>query len=171
MQPVTCMKAVTKALRHPEAPGMGKYANSPRKKPGLFAQDNPLRILVADDDLVNRRVMLLFLKYLGYEAYSVEDGLQCFNEARKNKYDLILMDLEMPKMNGIECAYSLRQAGIESLIIGMTAGYPITTPQQCFEAGMNGYLEKPLGADKLRETIREVSGALKAGLPRMVVHN
>lgn len=121
-----------------------------------FAAENPLRILVAEDNHINRRVFLLFLKHLGYLADCVENGLQCYNAALASHYDLILTDIEMPEMTGFECAAELRRAGVKVPIIAVSASTCDNVAEVCRAAGMDGYLPKPFPPEELRRTLIEV---------------
>ncbi len=140
------------------------YSGSPaklaeaRSEAGLgseFARKYPLRILIAEDNYINRKVLLLWLHQMGYTAQSTENGMECMNEALHGNYDLILTDIDMPEMNGIDCTYNIRQAGNHVPIIAITASSPYLTREQCLEVGMNGYMLKPISGDELRCVLRE----------------
>lgn len=106
-----------------------------------------LRILVADDNAVNRKVALLMLEKLGYEADFVCDGRQVLKAVAEKEYDVLLMDVQMPEMDGIEttrriCAERPRER--RPRIIAMTANAMNGDREQCMEAGMDYYLSKPI---------------------------
>jgi CheY-like chemotaxis protein len=122
-----------------------------------FAREFPLKILIADDNYINRRVLCLLLIRLGYEAKSMENGQECLEEVLKNPYDLLLLDIDMPIMSGIECTQSIRQEGLDLPIIAVTATSPEVTRGPCFEAGMNGYMSKPVNLPELKRILRETS--------------
>jgi len=130
-------------------------AETKEGKGDLFADQHPLRILVAEDNYINRRVLVLLLQRLGYQAKCVENGLECLNEALKESYDLILTDVDMPEMNGIECTIQLRHAGVVIPIIAVTASFLQDIREFCLSAGMDGYLSKPVPANELKEALRE----------------
>ncbi len=94
-------------------------SQSPSDMP--FAEQYPLRILVAEDDYICRRVMVILLERLGYDVDDVENGLECLEAAGKKYYDLILTDIDMPQVDGLECAECLRTSGIDSSVIAVTA--------------------------------------------------
>jgi CheY-like chemotaxis protein len=121
-----------------------------------FAAENPLRILLAEDDYINRRVFTLFLQHLGYEPSCVENGLECYNLVLAESFDLILTDIEMPQMTGLECAGELRRAGVKVPIIAISASTRENISFVCRSAGMDGYLPKPLPPQELRRTLMEV---------------
>jgi CheY-like chemotaxis protein len=124
-----------------------------------FAERYPLRILVADDSYINRRLLLLMLKNLGYEADARENGRECLDAVLENPegYDLLLSDIDMPEMSGIDCARGIREAGIGLAIIAVTATSPDATKADCFESGMSGFMRKPVSIAELKRALREVS--------------
>ena len=123
-----------------------------------FAGRYPLRILIADDVYVNRRLLILMLKSLGYEADARENGRECLEAVlNEQPYDLLLSDIDMPEMNGIECARAIRQAGFDLPIVAVTALPPETARIDCADAGMCDFLAKPVGLTALMRTLREVS--------------
>jgi CheY-like chemotaxis protein len=120
-----------------------------------FAQKYPLRILVAEDNYINRRVFMMFLRHLGYHADCVENGLECLNMALQSHYDLIITDVDMPEMSGIECTRELRQAGVLSRIVAITGSRVENPREQCLKAGMDRFIPKPFPPEELRNVLRE----------------
>jgi CheY-like chemotaxis protein len=113
-----------------------------------------LRILMAEDNPVNRKVACGLIERQGHSVTCVEDGLQAVEELQKNSYDLVLMDLQMPRMGGLEATSCIRQ--VESLrslkpipIIALTAHAMKGDEERCLKAGMNDYLPKPIRLDDL----------------------
>src|SRR5271156_1898877 len=86
-----------------------------------FAQRHPLRILIADDNYINRRVLSLLLQRLGYQVETTESGHECLDAALHRPFDLLLTDINMPDMSGIECTQQIRQAGRDFPIVAVTA--------------------------------------------------
>jgi len=123
----------------------------------LFGLKYPLRILVAEDNYVNRRIFVMYLKRLGYHADSVEDGLDCLSMALQGTYDLIMTDIDIPGMNGIECARHLRQAGIDTRIVAVSGSSILNAREECLKAGMDDYLAKPFPPHEVRRVLRETS--------------
>jgi CheY-like chemotaxis protein len=122
----------------------------------LFAEEFPLRILIAEDDYILRRTLTILLKGLGYDVESVENGAECLSAGMTQAYDLILTDLEMPEMNGVDCATHLREAGVKTRIIALTGSAVTNAREGCLRAGMNGYLAKPITQNVIKNSLREV---------------
>lgn len=116
---------------------------------------SPLRILLAEDNATNRKIALMYLKKLGYQADVAKNGLEVLEKVKETGYDLILMDLQMPEMDGIEATRKVRQASIEKQpdIIAMTASDEDSDRMACEEAGMNDYITKPLKLDTLKQVL------------------
>lgn len=111
------------------------------------AVQNPLRILLAEDNVVNQKVALQILRRLGYEADVAADGLEVLDALRRQPYDLILMDLQMPEMDGLETTRQIRRTwSLEQQphIIAMTANAMPEDRALCLAAGMNDFISKPV---------------------------
>ncbi len=127
-----------------ESEGAGKSAGS-----GL----SPLRILVAEDNVVNQKVALLLLERLGYAADVAADGEETLAALRRQRYDVILMDVQMPGMDGLEAARRIRDewpAEERPRIIAVTASALREDRETCLSAGMDDYLSKPVLLEDLR---------------------
>ena len=109
------------------------------------------QILVADDDLINQALMRALLNRVGLEVDIAEDGVRAVELATAQHYPMVLMDLQMPNMGGMQATREIRKlAGWEQIpIIALTADVFAETRQACFEAGMTDFLTKPLDADRL----------------------
>ena len=130
------------------------------KRPESFAEEYPLRILVAEDNSTNMKVALLLLQRLGYRGDPVRNGVECLEAVGRIKYDVILMDMQMPEMDGIECTRQLRAAGNNIRVIALTADALIDAQGRCLAAGMNDYVTKPIARDKLERALRRANRAL-----------
>lgn len=112
----------------------------------------PLHILLAEDHATNQRLALLTLERLGYRADVAANGLEVLAALDRQAYDVILMDMQMPEMDGLEATRLIRGRGAgicQPRIIAMTANVTRDDRQACLEAGMNDYLAKPIRVDEL----------------------
>ena len=134
-----------------------------RQTPGAAADiDRPVvlnsaaRLLVAEDNPVNMMVMQGVLAKLGYQNIDQAiDGAEALEAGLHGKHDLILMDCQMPKMDGYEVTRRLRASGMSMPIIAMTAHVGSGDREKCLAAGMDDYLGKPLAIDKLAQVLRQ----------------
>lgn len=114
----------------------------------------PARILVAEDNTTNQVVVLGMLAKLGYTDVGLaHDGAQALAMGRDNGYDVILMDCQMPEMDGYEATRRLRAAGCQSAIVAMTANAIKGDRERCLAAGMDDYLTKPITLREFGETL------------------
>lgn len=122
-----------------------------------FADRRPLNILVADDNEINRKVIRIILRKLGYSCVEAENGEEAFKMYQRGDYDYIFMDIDMPQMDGIETTQAIRAAEAaserRSEIIAVTANVSKETRLKCRRVGMNGYLEKPITATIIKEQL------------------
>ena len=123
-----------------------------------MATDYPLRILLAEDNFVNQMVCLLMLSRLGYTAELAESGQQALEAIERKSYDLILMDIQMPDMNGIEAARLIRtKLGAKCpSIFAVTAEALEGDKQRFLSLGFDGYLSKPMEAQMLQDMLKTV---------------
>ena len=115
-----------------------------------------LRILVAEDNPTNQKVIQLVLKQLGYRADLAEDGYQVLEALKRKFYDLVLMDVQMPQMDGLQASRLIRQTfpvEQQPYIIAMTANAMSGDRELCLEAGMNDYLSKPVRFEELSKVL------------------
>ena len=123
-----------------------------------------LRVLVAEDNPVNQRVILLFLERLGHQADIVPDGREVLRAVEAQTYDVVLMDMRMPEMDGLEATRLIhrRWPDRRPLVVGVTANAVAGDREQCLAAGMDGYLSKPFSMDELADmlsALRPMTGA------------
>jgi two-component system, sensor histidine kinase and response regulator len=134
----------------PKNGSLSKENNIQQKLPGNFSEKFPLAILVAEDNQVNQKVILHILHKLGYKPVLVEDGAKAVDEVRKRQYDIILMDMQMPKMDGIQATRLIRKnSGYQPTIIALTANTMEGDQEECLDAGMNDYISKPVKLEDL----------------------
>jgi CheY-like chemotaxis protein len=116
------------------------------------------RILLAEDNLVNQKVAAMMLKKLGYIADIANNGLEVLQMVEKRFYDLILMDMQMPEMDGVTATKIIRQSNQpQPRIIAVTANALEEDRQLCFDAGMNDFVTKPLLIQEINRIIAEYS--------------
>jgi signal transduction histidine kinase/DNA-binding response OmpR family regulator len=121
--------------------------------------DSGLRVLLAEDNLVNQMVAKLMLHKLGHQVDVVGNGLEAIEAIRRITYDVILMDVQMPQMDGLQATQVIRaELPTEEPvpIVAMTAGVTSQEQAACFEAGMNAFLSKPVRFDDLAAALAEV---------------
>ena len=111
------------------------------------------RIIVADDNDNNRLVASFILQYYGAEIFEAENGQAVLDILKDNHSDLILMDIQMPVMNGYEATAKLRQSGNQIPIIALTANAIKGENEKCLAAGMNDYISKPFKEEDFLRTI------------------
>ncbi|AMG29282.1 hybrid sensor histidine kinase/response regulator [Grimontia hollisae] len=108
-----------------------------------------LKVLIAEDHLVNQDLMVLVLNSLGCESTLADNGLQALEQHKANPFDLILMDCQMPEMDGFEATRNIRDFDQNVPIIAVTANALSGDAERCLEAGMNAHLAKPFTKDQL----------------------
>jgi PAS domain S-box-containing protein len=122
-----------------------------------------LRILVAEDNVVNQKLAILMLKREGHEVVLVGDGREAVTAAREGSFDLVLMDVQMPAMDGFEATAAIRHAeadtGRHIHIVAMTAHAMNGDHENCLAAGMDDYLSKPFDMRSLREMLERFEGS------------
>jgi len=119
------------------------------------------RILVVEDHPVNQKVVQSILKKLGFQNHAVSDGCQALAELEKTAYDLVIMDVQMPVMDGYDCARQIRAKNATVLnpkipIIALTAHAMVGDMEKCIWAGMNDYTTKPLDSQILVQKINKL---------------
>ncbi len=122
------------------------------------SEKNSLRILLAEDNQVNQKVALLMLKNMGYQADLAENGLRVLEALKRQAYDIVLMDVQMPEMDGLEATRAILRGWppeARPYIIAMTAGAMADDRQQCLDAGMNAYISKPINREELARMLNE----------------
>ena len=137
-------------------------------------QRGGLRVLVAEDNAVNQHLIRRLLEKWRHSVFTVENGEQAVEAATRGTFDLILMDVQMPKMDGLEATARLRStesaAGGHHRIVAMTANAMTGDRERCLAAGMDGYLSKPIRARALAALLKALqdeiaTGARRAGAP------
>jgi signal transduction histidine kinase/CheY-like chemotaxis protein len=114
------------------------------------------KILVVEDNKVNQQVLMIMLGYLGLSADLANDGLKGLDAIKSQHYDLVLMDWQMPRMDGLEATRKVRLLKdiTQPIIIAVTANAMSGDIEKCLQSGMNDYLSKPIEKDKLETMLR-----------------
>ncbi|WP_428308216.1 ATP-binding protein [Lacipirellula sp.] len=131
-----------------------------------LAEQRPLRILVADDSPVNQEVARGLLELCGHTASIADDGLQAVELFEREAFDLILMDIEMPELDGLSAARRIRAIEAErgqprTHMIALSAHALVGFTAECEAAGMDGYIAKPIRPDELFEATRKIGAAVE----------
>ena len=123
---------------------------------GLLAKRYPFEILVAEDNIINQKMIRNVLQLLGYSADVVANGLEVIEALKRKRYELILMDIQMPEMDGYEATRIIigHMKEERPIIIAMTANVMNSDKVKCFETGMDDFITKPIKVEDLQKTIR-----------------
>ncbi|NLF02945.1 MAG: response regulator, partial [Anaerolineales bacterium] len=119
---------------------------------GEMAARHPLRILLAEDNAVNQKLALRLLSQMGYRADVAANGLEAIQALERQRYDVVLMDVQMPEMDGLEATRRICARWPRSQrphIIAMTANVMQGDRELCLEAGMDDYVGKPIRVEEL----------------------
>ena len=148
--------ALVEALARTSPPGRAAAAAAAPRAGEKLADRHPLRVLVAEDNGVNQKVALAMLRHLGYRADLAADGAEAVEAVRRVPYDVVLMDLQMPDVDGIEATKQIiaeHPPGRRPRIIALTANAFDEDREQCLRAGMDDYMSKPLKAETLEAAL------------------
>jgi PAS domain S-box-containing protein len=130
--------------------------NASTKPKEIEADRRDLRILVAEDNPVNQKVALSMLKRIGYRADVAANGIEVLKALERQQYDVVLMDVQMPEMDGFEATRRIRSSGIKTRIIAITAHALNGDREACLSEGMDGYISKPIRMDELQEALEKI---------------
>jgi signal transduction histidine kinase/CheY-like chemotaxis protein len=128
--------------------------------PGM-AERHPLRILLAEDNVVNQKLALRILQQMGYRADVASNGIEAIESVQRQTYDLVLMDVQMPEMDGLEATRRIRARapGGSPRIVAMTANAMHGDREMCLAAGMDDYLTKPIRVEQLVDALSRIPPA------------
>jgi CheY-like chemotaxis protein len=168
VKPAQLCAALERAVLNPQ---LSPRAVEPPKAAALLAEKLPLRILVVDDNTINQRVAVRILQQLGYQPDVAGNGREALDALDGKPFDLILMDVMMPEMDGLEAtrvlrkrqdnrAYKNYQARI--VIVAVTAHAMQGDREKCISAGMDDYLSKPIRPKDVRDLIERWGGKISA---------
>jgi signal transduction histidine kinase/FixJ family two-component response regulator/HPt (histidine-containing phosphotransfer) domain-containing protein len=172
LKPQLLRTALLQATTGTAQPIARSEAASVSKVDNCLAARLPLRLLVADDNLVNQKVASRLLQQMGYKADVANNGLEVLQALDRNPYDVILMDVQMPRMDGLEATRQIRSRQAHPIppphfrqpimIIAMTANAMHGDREKCVAAGMNDYVPKPVRPEALQAALEKFS-TLKQG--------
>jgi CheY-like chemotaxis protein len=144
-------------LAHPRLP---RAVEVPKPRlDGAMAARHPLRILLAEDNVVNQKLALRLLQQMGYRADLASNGVEAVESVGRQAYDVVLMDVQMPEMDGLEATRRITATwptGERPRIVAMTANAMQGDREACLAAGMDDYLNKPIRVERLVEALQQV---------------
>jgi CheY-like chemotaxis protein len=117
-----------------------------------------MNILITEDNTINQKLIVRVLKILGLDADIANTGLEAFHAVQKKKYDIVLMDIQMPEMDGYEATRRIRSEvpkEHQPIIIAMTANALQGDEEKCLEVGMNDYMSKPIVIDDVKRKMNK----------------
>ncbi|WP_256013012.1 PAS domain S-box protein [Desertivirga xinjiangensis] len=127
-----------------------------------FALDHPLRILVAEDNLINQKLIQRILEKLGYTSTLAFNGKEVLAALDNTEFDIILMDIQMPEMDGLEATRIIRSDyDVQPFIVALTANAMEEDKETCLKSGMNDYLSKPIDVKILMDILRSTAALQK----------
>ena len=150
---------------HVRAPAVQMSAGAARDRakptldPGMAAR-HPLRILLAEDNVVNQKLAMRLLSQMGYRADLASNGVEAIECVARQTYDVVLMDVQMPEMDGLQASREINKrwpaAAARPRIVAMTANAMQGDREECLAAGMDDYVTKPIRVDALIEALTRV---------------
>lgn len=149
------LKAVREALAIEQVPSERKQAVLSES----FASQFPFQILIAEDILMNQKLIIWVLNKLGYQPDLANNGIEVLEMMKTKTYDVILMDLQMPEMDGLEATRIIRKTyGDRPFIVALTANAMAEDRDNCMAAGMNDYITKPINLELLTKSLVNLHG-------------
>jgi PAS domain S-box-containing protein len=161
VKPAELSRAIAAALSSPSSSGITRtLATSQPTNTKLTTTTAPLRVLVAEDNLVNQRVIVRMLENLGHNVTVAADGVQTLAQWERERFDVVLMDVQMPELDGFETTRLIRQreylTNHWTPIVAMTAHAMKGDRERCLDAGMDDYLSKPIQRAELLRVLEWV---------------
>jgi CheY-like chemotaxis protein len=149
--------ALLMVLQHQQIEQVQKVDNSLNKD---FAINYPLKIMVAEDNPVNQLLILKILDKLGYAPTLTSTGKEAIRVLEQEYHDVLLMDVELPEMNGLEATrYIRKHHSKQPLIVAITANVMVENREECYKAGMDNYITKPIKLDAFLPILKEAANS------------
>ena len=127
-----------------------------------FSEKNPLHILIAEDNLINQKIAKKILSKLGYQPKIASNGKEALEMASQEKFDIVLMDVQMPEMDGMEATRMIRSnLKVQPVIMAMTANVMQGDRDLCLQAGMDDYISKPIILEELLSHLEKWASVIK----------
>jgi CheY-like chemotaxis protein len=143
-------------------PVTNEQKTEPEKLEENFSLRNPLRILIAEDNLINQKLAVKILTKLGYHPKIANNGREALEMSEREEYDMVLMDVQMPEMDGLEATRIIRSSlSAQPVIMAMTANVMQGDRDLCMQAGMDDYISKPINIDELLSHLEKWSLVIK----------
>jgi len=137
-------------------------ADEPKKVSEDFSKQYPLHILIAEDNAVNQKLAIKMLNKLGYQPELAQNGRDVLELVGQDHYDIILMDVQMPEMDGLEATRMIRTClDIQPVIIAVTANVMLGDRDECMQSGMDDYISKPIELNELMDQLEKWFFAIK----------
>ncbi|MCH6258132.1 response regulator [Puniceicoccaceae bacterium K14] len=161
IKPRFLFSCISKIVAQPKENQGSELGGEEKRLTEARASENDLNILLVDDNETNRKVGRMLLHKLGYSPTEVVNGQDAVNAVRSNRFDIILMDVQMPVMDGREATKQIRAANLDykPWIVAVTAGAMRGDMNKAFEAGMDDFLSKPVLLETLRKTMERAQSA------------
>jgi CheY-like chemotaxis protein len=117
--------------------------------------EKPVSVLIAEDNILNQRIIEILIRKMGWKYKMVGDGAEAVEEIQNGSYDVVLMDIDMPVMNGWDATAEMRKRGIEVPVIALTAYSEESFRRKSFEVGMDYFLSKPYDKEQIYEAVMQ----------------
>ena len=164
------LDAIARSLGQPAATGL-----APLARQVLDESRRKLRVLLAEDNVINQKLAVHLLEKHGHAVQVANDGVEAVAASQAGEFDVILMDVQMPNMSGLEAAAAIRTlergTGSHLPIVAMTAHAMKGDRERCLEAGMDGYISKPIQPDHMMDVIAQVTSSPAATTERAPRHH